>query len=76
MNQPTQLYRRREQFNVALAPLGGIRQFIGIVENTLQPTESGILAQHCNLLGSLRPAPLDTETKRHPYRLDVVAHCL
>ena len=76
MNQTAQFHRRSKQLNIRLAPIGGIRQFVGIVENTLQPTKTGILAQHRNLLGSLRPAPLDTEAKRHPYSLDVVAHYL
>ena len=76
MDNPTQFHGRRKQFNVRFAPFGGIRQLVGIIEDTFQPTESGIIAQHCNFLGSLRPAPLDTETKRHTYSLDVVAHCL
>ena len=76
MDKATQLNRRRKQLNIRLAPLGGIRQLVGIVENTLQASKPGILAQYCNFLGSLRPAPLDTEAKRHPYSLDVVAHRL
>ena len=76
MYQPTQFYRRREQFNVALAPLGSIHQFISIVENTLQPTKSGILPQNITLLGTLRRASRDTKTKGKPYRFDVVAHSL
>ena len=76
MNQATQFNRRRKQLNIRLTPLGGIRKLVGIIENTLQPTKPGILAQHRNLLGSLRPATLDTEAQDKPDSLDVVAHYL
>ena len=76
MDKPTQFHRRRKQLNVRFAPFDCIRQLIGVIEDTFQPAKPGIPAQHCNLLGSLRPATLDTETKRHPYSLDVVAHRL
>ena len=74
MDKPAQFYRRSEQLNVRFAPLGGISQFIGIIEDALQPAESGILAQYLALLGILRRASGNAETKGKPYRLDVVAY--
>ena len=76
MDKPTQFHGWRKQLNVRFAPLCSVSQLVGVVENTFQPTESGILVQHCNFLGRLRPAPLDTEAKRHPDSLDIVAHRL
>lgn len=69
-----QLNGRGKQLDVRFTPLCSIRQFIGIVEYALQPTEAGILPQYLALLGILRRATGHTETKGKPYRLDVVAH--
>ncbi len=74
MDKPTQFHRRRKQLNVRFAPLGSISQLVGVIEDTFQSSEAGILAQHLPFLGRLRPTPFDTEAKRHPYSLDVVAH--
>ncbi len=76
VDKATQFNRRCEQFNIRLAPLGCIRQLIGIIEDTLQPAEPGILVQYLPLFGSLRCASGNTELQDKPDSLNVVAHGL
>ena len=76
MNKATQFNRRCEQLYIRLAPLGSIHQLVGIIENTLQPAKTGILAQYLPLFGSLRCASANTEIQDKPDSFDIVSHSL
>ena len=75
MDKAAQFNRRSKQLNVALTPLGSICKFVGILQDTFQPTEPGILAQHLPLISGRRSL-LNAEAKGSAYRLNVVTHGL
>ena len=76
MDKTAQFNGRGKQLNVRFAPFGGILQIVGIVEDTFQSSESGILAKHRYFISGLRSTPGNIEAKGKPYRLNVVAHGL
>ena len=57
-DQPVQLRRHREQFEVGFRPLHGIGQLGGRIEDTFQPAETAIAGKPLPLLGSGRPLRL------------------
>ena len=74
-DEPVQLYRRDEQFEVGFRPSDGIRQFLRRVQDTFQTAETAVPLEYGTLFGSRCPVfPVKDECC--PYRLDVVPQFL
>ena len=76
MDKAAQFNRRRKQLNVALAPLCGVGKFVGVLQDTFQSSEPGILAQYLPFKGIFRIAMFNIKAQGKSYSLDVIAHCL
>ena len=76
MDKAAQFHRRGKQLNVALAPLGGVGKFVGVLQDTFQPTKARILAQYLPFEGIFRVAMFNIKAQGKPYGIDIVTHSL
>jgi len=70
-DEPVQLHRRGEQFEVGFRPTDGIRQFLRGVQDTFQTAETAVPLKYGTLFSCRCPVfPVKDECR--PYSLDVV----